>query len=168
MDKVKKHFKNNLAIYIVLLACIVVICITLFVTREEEKPKVDTSMFTVLTLEEALRLFEQDKATLLVISTSECTATINYVSYLQISQALNGYITYYLELDDIDPESKDFKKLVEKLDMEYKLNGKIAKFGEFIGTTPMTIIIKNKKMVHGYIGSMDTDTLTTFTSLYGV
>ena len=60
------------------------------------------------------------------------------------------------------------KELISKLDIEYNLKGKVAKFGEFLGSTPMTIIIKNGRMVHGYIGSMDTDTLTTFTSLYGV
>ena len=56
----------------------------------------------------------------------------------------------------------------QEKDIEYNLKGKVAKFGEFLGSTPMTIIIKNGRMVHGYIGSMDTDTLTTFTSLYGV
>ena len=48
MDKLKKHLKNNLAIYMVIIACAVVLGITLFMTREEEAPRVDTSMFVVL------------------------------------------------------------------------------------------------------------------------
>lgn len=168
MDKLKKHLKNNLAIYMVIIACIVVVCITLFITNEEETPKVDTSMFIVLDINQTLDLFKRDDTVLLVISTSDCAATIDYVSYLQIAQALNGYNTYYLELDDLDPESKEVKELISKLDIEYNLKGTVAKFGEFLGSTPMTVIIKNGKMVHGYIGSMDTETLTTFTSLYGV
>lgn len=168
MEKLKKHFKNNFAIYLVILACLVVLCVALFVTKEPEQPKVDTSMFRVVTVKEALKLFDEDKANLLVISTSDCSATIKYVPSLQIAQAKDSYHTYYLELDDIDPNSKDFKELLKKLDLEYNLKGKVAKFSEFMGTTPMNIIIKNKKMVHGYIGSMDTDTLHTIISLYGV
>ena len=168
MDKLKKHLKNNLAIYMVIIACAVVLGITLFMTREEEVPRVDTSMFVVLDINQALDLFKRDETVLLVISTSDCAATIKYVDYLKISQALNKYNTHYLELDNLDPESKEVKELISKLDIDYNLKGKVAKFGEFLGTTPMTVIIKNGRMVHGYIGSMDTDTLTTFTSLYGV
>ena len=168
MKKIKEHLKRNFAIYAVLLTCIVVVCIALFLTREEKKETVDTSMFQVLTLKETLKLFETDEPKLLVISVSECTATIGYVPYLQIAQAKYGYTTYYLELDGLDYYSKDFQTLLSKLDMEYRFQNKVDKFSAFIGSTPMTVIIKNKKMVHGYIGSMDTDTLYTITKLYGV
>mgnify|MGYP003427150083 CR=1 FL=1 len=47
-------------------------------------------------------------------------------------------------------------------------NNKVDKFSSFMGATPMTVIIKNKKMVHGYIGTMSVDTLYTIKSLYGV
>lgn len=168
MEKMIKHLKNNIAIYMVLLASIVVLCVALFVTKDGNVEKVDTSMFRVITVKEALNLFKQDTAHLLVISTSTCAATIKYVPSLQIAQAKYGYNTYYLELDDIDYNSDDFQELLKKLDMEYNFNGKVDKFSAFIGSTPMNVIIKNKKMVHGYIGSMDTDTLYTITSLYGV
>lgn len=168
MEKIITHFKNNLAIYMVLLASIVILCIALFVTKDEKIEKVDTSMFRVITVKEALDLFKEDTANLLVISTSTCAATIKYVPSLKIAQAKDGFNTYYLELDDIDYESADFQELLKKLDMEYNFNGRVDKFSAFIGSTPMNVIIKNKKMVHGYIGSMDTETLHTITSLYGV
>ena len=168
MTKLKEHFKKNFAIYAVLLACIVIICVALFITHEEKKETVDTSMFQVLTLKGTLKLFETDEPKLLVISVSECTATIGYVPSLQIAQAKYGFTTYYLELDDLDYYSDDFQTLLSKLDMEYRFQNKVDKFSKFIGSTPMTVIIKNKKMVHGYIGSMDTNTLYTITKLYGV
>ena len=168
MSKILKHLQNNLAIYMVLLASIIIICIALFLTREEPAEKVDTSMFRVITVKEALRLFEQDEASILVISTSECAATVKYVPTLKIGQAKDGYNVHYLELDDIDYNDENFQQLLSKLDMEYNFNGKVDKFSAFIGSTPMNVIIKNKKMVHGYIGTMDTDTLHTITSLYGV
>lgn len=169
MEKIKKHFINNAAIYLVLLACIVIVCICLFVTRENDTvPHVDTSMFIVVTPEKALALFEEKDPRILVIGVDDCQATVNYVPYLKIAQAKYGFNTYYLELNDVDPEDKNFIKLLEKLDMDYNLKGVEGKFKEFIGTTPMTVIIKNNKMVHGYIGSMNTTTLHTLTKLYGV
>lgn len=168
MDKLKKHFRNNFAIYVVLLACLVILLITLFYTREESPATVDTSMFKVLTLEDALKLFDDDSAKLLVISVSNCSATINFVPSLQIAQAKYGYTTYYLELDNVDSESEQFTKLMDKLDMEYNFKGNTQKFSYFIGSTPMTIIIKNKKMVSGYIGSMNTEALKALTNKYGV
>ncbi len=168
MDKLKSHFRNNFAIYVVLLACLVVILIAKFYTREEPIPTVDTSMFKVLTLDDTLKLFDDDSAKLLVISVSTCSATINYTPSLQIAQAKYGYTTYYLELDDLDSESEQFTKLMDKLDMDYNFKGNVQKFSYFIGSTPMTIIIKNKKMVFGYIGSMNTETLKALTNTYGV
>ncbi len=168
MKKIIEHLKRNVAIYIVLLACLTVLGVTLLITREPDVERVDTSMFQVVTVKEALELFEKDTANLLVISTSTCSATINYVPSLQIGQAKDSYNTYYLDLDEVNADSKEFKELLDKLDIEYNLNGKVAKFSEFMGATPMNVIIKNKKMVHGYIGSMDTATLHTYTSLYGV
>lgn len=169
MNKLKKHLKNNLPIYAVLIACIAILCVAIFVTHEEEVPKVDTSRFEVVTLKEALAMFEDPSPKLLIIGLNTCTATINYVPYLQYAQIENGFKTYYLELDDITSDQiEDYNKLVEKLDFEYNFMGETDKFGKFIGSTPMTVIIKNKKQVFGYIGSMNTSSLASITKLHGV
>lgn len=172
MDKIIKHLKNNAAIYLVLIACLVIIGISLFVTHDGEKEKiktVDTSLFTVVNLDDAIELFKKEEPSLLVIGHKTCGATIGYVPYLQIAEARFGYVTYYLELADIDKSEKEkYDKLVELLDMEYKFQGDIDSFGKFLGNTPMTIIIKNKKMVYGYLGSMNDTTLGTLTKAYGV
>ena len=168
MEKLKQHLLNNFAIYTVILACMVVIGVALFITSKPKVETVDTSMFKVVTLEETLKLFETDNAKLLVMSVPTCTATISYTPYLQIAQAKGNYHTYYLDLNSIDTSSEDFKKLKEKLDLEYNFYGNIDKFSEFIENTPSTVIIKNKKQVYGHIGSINTDTLGTLTKMYGV
>ncbi len=168
MDKIINHLKNNFAIYIVLLTCIVIVLIALFITHEPKIEKVDTSMFRVINLEQALDLFETPEPKLLVMSVETCQATVSYVPYLQIAQAKQGYNTYYLELSEIDSKSEEFKEFQEKLDMEYDFRGTKGKFGTFIENTPSTIIIKNKKMVYGYIGSLNTTTLETLTDAYGL
>ena len=170
MKKIKNHFKNNAAIYLVLLACVAIICISLFVNKEEElvEPVVDTSQFSVVNVEEALKLFDDKTAKLLILSVNTCGATANYVPSLQIAQAKNGYNTYYLELSEITESTPKFEEFLSKLDYEYKMNDKTGKFSEFIENTPSTIIIKNQKMVYGKIGTLSTDTLETLTDIYGV
>lgn len=170
MQKIKNHFKNNAAIYLVLLISATIIAISVFVNKEEELPEpiVDTSMFRVINLEEALKLFDDDNAKLLILSVNTCGATANYVPSLQIAQAKNGYNTYYLELSEITETSPEFEAFIAKLDYEYKLNNQTGKFSEFIENTPSTIIIKNKKMVYGNIGTLSTDTLEKLTDIYGV
>lgn len=168
MENIKKHLKNNFAIYAVLLTCLIIVGIVLAVNNNPKVETVDKSMFKVVTLEETLKLFEKDEPTLLVMSVETCTATIDYVPYLQIAQAKGRYDTYYLDLNSIDTKSEDFKKLKEKLDLEYDFYGNVDKFSEFIENTPSTVIIKNKKQVYGHIGSISTSTLETLTKLYGV
>ena len=160
MEKIKKHLKNNFAIYIVLVTCTVILGVAISVNSKPKVEKVDTSMFEVVTLDEALEL--------LVMSVDTCSATKGYVPYLQIAEAKRRYVTYYLDLNSIDTSSEAFKEFQAKLDMEYTLFDKVDKFSTFMESTPQTIIIKNKKMVYGHIGSMSTDTLVTLTDLYGV
>ncbi len=168
MEKIKKHLLDNFAVYAVLLACVIVILVAVFITSKPKVETVDTSMFKVVTLKETLELFETPEPKLLVMSVDTCTATIGYVPYLQISQAKHGYETYYLNLNTIDTTSEDFKTLLDKLDFEYNFRGTVGKFGQFIENTPSTVIIKNKKQVFGYIGSISTDTLGSYVELYGV
>ena len=168
MNKVLNHLKNNIAIYLVLIACIVVVCITLFVKHDKEEVYVDTSLFKVVDLEQALSFFDDNEPRFLLMSVKTCNATINYVPSLQIASAEYGFPVYYLELSEIDTKSEEFKEFREKLDLDYEFQGTVDKFGAFIENTPSSIIIKNKKMVYGYIGSMHSTTIKTITDLYGV
>ena len=168
MEKLKKHLINNFPIYAVILACIVVICIVVCITSKPKLETVDTSMFKVVSLKETLELFESDEPKLLVMSVPNCTATIDYIPYLQIAQAKYGYNTYYLDLNSIDTSSEEFIELKNKLDFEYDFYGTVDRFSAFIENTPSTIIIKNHKQVFGHIGSMNTNTLGTYANLYGV
>ncbi len=173
MMRLKEHLKNNLAIYLILFVCLVIILITLFVTRkngeELEILKVDTSYFEVISLEETLDLFEKDETSFLVIGYETCTATINYVPYLQVILAKYGFKVYYLELKTVGKNDiENVNKLIDKLDMEYNFKGDIDKFGKFIESTPSTVIIKNNKQVFGYYGSMNVTTLETIAQKYGL
>jgi len=52
--------------------------------------------------------------------------------------------------------------------MEYEFQGEKAEFGTFVGSTPMTVIIKDHKMVYGHIGSVNDDALGALTKMYSI
>ncbi len=168
MEKLLTHFKNNFAIYAVIIVCLLVLAVAIiFSGKKEEKVDIDTSMFDVLDIDETLALFEKDEVSFLVISTNNCSATAAYVPQLKVSQALYGFRVKYFDFTDMDLKSEKMQKLISKLDIEYGLNGKKAPFGKFMGATPMTVVIKNKKMVFGNIGSMSKNAIEAIANNYG-
>ncbi len=168
MNKILNHLKNNFAIYLVLIACLTIIGITLFIKHEEEPEKLDSSLYFKVDLGGANLLFNDDTPKLLLISTDTCSATIKYADTLNYEMVKYNYKVYFLNLAEIDTDSEEYQNFIKKLDLDYEKDDKKGKFYEFMGMTPMTVIIKNKKMVYGYIGSMSSKTLDTITELYGV
>ena len=168
MNKVVEHLKNNIAIYLVLIACLVVVCITLFVNHEKEPETLDSSLYTPVDISGIDFLFKDSDAKLLLIGTDSCSATINYAATLNFEMIKYNYKVYYLNLENVDMESEAYKNFIQKLDIDYEQDGQKGKFYDFMGLTPMTVIIKNGKMVYGYIGSMSSGALDTITELYGV
>ena len=160
MGKILNHFKNNAIIYLILLLCLVILAIAIFV-KQQNKVEVDTSMFNVIPLKEAIGLFDDNDPKYILISTNDCAATEKFVPSLVIAEAKEEVKVYYLELNDIDRNNKedleDFFKFQELLDFEYTFRGETKPIGEFIGNTPMNVVIKNKKVVWAYIGSMSTE-----------
>ncbi len=173
MDAVKNHFKNNILIYLVLFVCLVIVLISLFITRDDtgeiETAKVDTKYFEVVSLQQALKLFDSVEPVFLVIGYESCSATINYVPYLQIATAKFGFPVYYLELASIDEnQTEDLKTFRDKLNIDYNFQGETGKYGQFIESTPSTVIIKNQKQVFGFYGSMNTTTIETIAKKYNL
>ncbi len=169
MNKITKHIKNNFAIYLIIIACIVIVAITIYVNRHPKPTKVDTKYYDVVDINRALTLFNDDTPKLLIISTDDCSATAEYTKTLNYAMIQYDFKVYYLSLTNIDKSSPKYQEFIAKLDMDYYMKeGDIHPFNYFIGATPMNVIIKNKKMVYGYIGTMSLSALTTLTENYGV
>ncbi len=172
MKKVLKHLKNNAAIYLILLACLVVIIIALFVNSPKELKPVDTSMFDVVSLDKAIRLFDDNDAKILVISTDTCQATAAYADALKYSMTTYNYKVYFLSLTKYKPEENEekYNKLGELFNTNYQYQKQNLPLIEFVkhGYTPTTIIIKNKKIVYAFIGKMNTSTLDSLATAYGL
>lgn len=170
MNKIIIHLKEYYAIYLILFTIIVVCCLLFIKPNKEIKEEItyDTSMFTNLTTEEALTLFEDNKTHVLVIGRKTCGVCIDFLPTLQLAVAKYQFELNYLDLLNMDKNAEEYTKLKEKLDYEYTLDNKTDTFGSFMGTTPMFIIIKNNKMVFGYMGSMADSVVKTRLEQYGV
>ncbi len=172
MNKVLNHLKNNAVIYLIILACIVVALVTLFVNHEGDTKRLDSSQYTPVDIKGIDFLFSDNTAKLLLIGTDTCSATIKYSETLNFEMIKYGYKVYYLNLENVDLDSDAYKNFIKKLDIDYEYNGIKGKFYDFMSNgqvpTPMTVIIKNGKMVYGYIGTMSSQALEIYTELYGV
>lgn len=173
MEKLKNNIKDNLAIYLLIIAVVVIFLIIKFIgsTNPSKEVELDTSMFNVVNTEKANKLFKDSEPKMLIIGSRKCSATQAFIPIMQISLAKGRYDIYYLELLDEDRQSDSYKEFVSHLDVPYsgKVEGdKEVKVKDYMGATPMILIIKNKKVVYGSAGKITEEELTGIANTYGV
>ena len=113
MEKIKNNIKENSAIYLVLLAVLVIFFIITFMNKSGANlPPLDTKMFNVVTTENVDKLFETNSAKMLIIGSKTCSATKSFIPHLQISLGIEHYTINYLELTEENPESDSYKNFV--------------------------------------------------------
>ena len=155
MDKIKNNIEHNLPIYLIIIAVVVIFCIITFGNKNpSETVLFDTSSFNVVTSKDVLEFLDEKEARMIVIGSKKCSATEYFVPIMEISQAKGEYTINYLELLDEDPKSSEFKDLVNELDIVINYEGEEKELKEYMGSTPMIIIIKNKKIVYGTVGTI--------------
>lgn len=169
MDKIKNNIEHNLPIYLIIIAVVVIFCIITFGNKNpSETVLFDTSSFNVVTSKDVLEFLDEKEARMIVIGSKKCSATEYFVPIMEISQAKGEYTINYLELLDEDPKSSEFKDLVNELDIVINYEGEAKELKEYMGSTPMIIIIKNKKIVYGTVGTISENALTQLANTYGV
>ena len=171
MNKIKEHFKNNVLIYLILFTCIIVLIVAKTATGYDkyEPPTLDTSNMIVVDIEGAMEVFDKKTANMIVVGSYDCSATMDYEPYIHIVELAEGFKAYYSELSTLDTNSESFKKFYDELDtFETNVDGKHGTLKDFFGATPLTLFIKNGKIVYGYYGVMNENTLDVFVKKYGV
>lgn len=170
MDKIKNNIEHNLPIYLLIIAVVVIFCIITFIGNKNlsEPVSFDTSSFNIVTSKDVLKFLDEKEARMIVIGSKKCSATEYFVPIMEISQAKGEYTINYLELLDENPNSSEYKELVNKLDIVINYEGEEKELKEYMGSTPMIIIIKNKKIVYGTVGTISENALTQLASTYGV
>ena len=163
--------KNKIIYILIVLIVVITLSCLLFNKLQKEEPTIDTSMFNVVTTKDVLRMMNNNETKMIVIGSKTCSATQEFVSSMQISQAKGSYIINYLELKDEDKNSSSYKEFLTKLEVPFNgvtEDGKEHTIKEYMGVTPMILIIKNKKVVYGNVGLMLSDPLTQIAYTYGV
>jgi len=163
------------AIIAIVLTIIILVIAIIFANRntnteEEQKDySYETESFKNVNLKQTIELFKRDEATFLFIGRQGCEGAHFQAPYIIYAQVYYTFEVYHLDINDIDFENDpNVELLKEKLDYPYELEGKKGTFGSFLGTTPMVVIIKNKKQVYGNIGVLTDEEIVNILKEYGV
>ncbi len=129
----------------------------------------DVSKMKAVNVSEALALFNEKGTHILYIGRSNCSVCVSLVPLLNKLQEELNYTTNYYNLLQTSNWKTDMKELISKFTVETTVNGEtdtITKlFGDH-GYTPTVVIIKDGKVVDGFIGYRDYDTLKELVSKY--
>ena len=135
----------------------------------------DVSAMNEVSLDEAVDLFDEKGTHVLYIGRADCSVCIQFVPVLNEVQEDLGFTTYYLDVYDYINDWKntrdELKPLTELLTTETTvrttINSENVTLEDTVGNlfydygfTPITVIIKDGKMVDGFIGYRDKDSLT--------
>ena len=127
----------------------------------------DVSAMNGVDADEALALFEEEGTHVLYIGRSTCSACIQFVP--QLNQVIDDWD---LEINYLPLGSNfrtEFADLFDKLSIETEINNEEGTYGELLeahGYTPFVIVIQDGKMVDGFVGSRDADTIKAFLEPY--
>lgn len=134
----------------------------------------DVSKMNKVDIKGALALFKDKGTHVLYIGRSTCSVCVNTVPVLNQVQAELNYKTNYLEVEVSKSKpwtdwQKELKELTDKFNIETKVNSEEGTIGELFydhGYTPTTVIIKNGKVVDGFIGYRNKDVVKELVKKY--
>ena len=184
--------EQKLNVMMVLLVIVTVVAIiTMFVAifkdggKTKDSSKTNTSTETkeegTTTLEYDVSKFKEisasdiegeskGKTILLYIGRSTCGYCVQFVPILQQVQANHKYTTYYLDIAKIYDYQNGvvLDKDAESIMVGLKTNDSQKDVMNNFGSTPMTLVIKNGKVVDSIVGYVDAGTLETLVSSNGL
>lgn len=132
----------------------------------------DVSKMTAVDVKGAVDLFNSKKTYVLYIGKSSCGACVSFLPRLNQVADEYGVTIQYLDINNVAKDSEGYNDLVKKMNFETTVtnNGKEQKgtFGEFLGYTPMTVIIQKGKQVDGAIGAIGVEALQAVFDEYGI
>lgn len=116
----------------------------------------DTSNFAVLTTDQIMESIKASDMQVIFMGRDGCGWCAQFAPVMEQVQAKFGFITTYLDLDDMS--SSDQQKIME-LDDYVKEN---------FGSTPLLILAKDGKYVAASVGYMDADGVSSFLKEHGM
>ena len=121
--------------------------------QTEQDVEYDVSMFDTVDAEKTVKLFEEDDTQVIYIGRSTCGYCVQFLPVLQQAQKDYGYKTKYLDITTVTEDGQ--KSILEKDNDEQFLTTNF-------GSTPMVILVKDGKLVDGWVGYAEYDTFAKF------
>lgn len=121
----------------------------------EENTEYDVSMFNSVNGDEAAELFNSEDNKIIYVGRSTCGYCVKFLPVLQQAQKDFSYKTNYLDISTITEEQQ--KKL---LSMDN--DGKYLETNLVPGYTPMVWVVKDGKIVDGWVGYAEYDSFASF------
>ncbi len=143
-------------------------------TKTEEKEDVvtydyDVSAFKEISASE-IESESKGKTILLYIGRSTCGYCVQFVPILTEVQEKHDYTTYYLDIAKIYDYQNGvvLDSAAEKIMLDLKTSDSQKGIMSNFGSTPMTLVIKNGKVVDSIVGYVDAGTVETLVSSNGL
>ena len=135
-------------------------------SSESSSSDYDVSQMKEVDVDDALALFDEEGTHVLYIGRSTCSVCVQFVPVLNEVQEDLDFKTNYLDVNAFtnnwSAAKEDLEPLTNKMDIEASANDKKGTLGELFvnyGYTPALVIIKDGKVVEGFFGYRDKDTL---------
>ena len=122
-------------------------------TQPEQNDKYDISMFDVINASKVIDLYKSNEIQVIYIGRETCGYCVQFLPVLQQAQKDYGYKTKYLDITTVTEDGQ--KAILEKDNDEQFL-------ANSFGSTPMVILVKDGKLVDGWIGYAEYDTFANF------
>lgn len=127
----------------------------------------DVSKMNKISGDAAAKLFDEKGTHFLYIGRSTCSVCVKLVPELNEVMSDIGVKINYSPLEKTFVT--DFEDLFDKLTIKTKVNDNEGTFGELLkkyGYTPIVVVIKDGKMVDGFVGYRDASTIKTLFEKY--
>lgn len=123
------------------------------ISTEEPNTEYDVSMFDTVDTTKVVELFESEETQVVYIGRSTCGFCVQFLPSLQQAQKDYGYKTKYL---DVTTVTEDGQKAILAKDNDEKF------LETNFGSTPMVILVKDGKLVDGWVGYAEYEKFANF------
>ena len=139
-------------------------------------PDHDVSMMKTLNINEIVALFDTEDTHVVYTGRATCPACVQFIPILQRAQKEFNYTTVFVDGDiQSNRERGALARLRDLLPIDYtmRIEGELETrtFGEWyyqVGYTPTTFIIRDGKMVDGFIGGLSFEDFSQFLEKNGI
>ena len=156
--------KTMILVYAALVLSLIACLISIVSPREKnKKSEYDVSMMDSVSVIDVLNMIDEEDTFVLYVGRKNCEICVDLLPTLQQAQEDMGFVTKYMDINKIDRQSTNWKRLAENFDIETSQSLKADGTGELVtetfgyfldtkGFTPCIMIFKEGEQKAGFFG----------------